>query len=135
MIELVVFDMAGTTVHEGDAVNASFRAALARAGIQADPAVVNTVMGLHKPEAIRRLLSYAGRSLPEEAVMAIHEDFVKRMREYYATDPAVREVPGSATVFGKLRSAGIRIALNSGFSRPVVDVLLARLRLASAGGN
>ncbi len=127
MIELVVFDMAGTTVHEGDAVNASFRAALARAGIQADPAVVNTVMGLHKPEAIRRLLSYAGRSLPEEAVMAIHEDFVKRMREYYATDPAVREVPGSATVFGKLRSAGIRIALNSGFSRPVVDVLLARL--------
>ena len=28
MIELVVFDLAGTTVYDGDAVNASFRATL-----------------------------------------------------------------------------------------------------------
>ena len=33
MIELVVFDLAGTTVYDGDGVAASFRAALALAGL------------------------------------------------------------------------------------------------------
>ena len=75
MIDLVVFDMAGTTVHDGDAVNASFRAALAAAGVQADPAVVNTVMGLHKPEAIRILLDGAGQSTAAAHVAAIHDDY------------------------------------------------------------
>ncbi|MCI0463346.1 MAG: HAD family hydrolase [Gemmataceae bacterium] len=153
MIELVVFDMAGTTVYDGDAVNNSFRAALlcqaaslvrgcqpaagsqpgreagtlAGAGVEADPALVNTVMGLPKPEAIRRLLAAAGRPSPEGAVAAIHEDFVKRMRHYYTTDPAVREVPGAADTFAVLRRAGIKVALNTGFNRAVVEVLLARL--------
>jgi beta-phosphoglucomutase-like phosphatase (HAD superfamily) len=74
VIELVVFDMAGTTVYDGDAVNESFRAALAAFGIGADPAFVNTVMGLHKPEAIRILLDRAGRTPAAGEVEAIHDD-------------------------------------------------------------
>ena len=54
MIELVVFDMAGTTVADSDAVNASFRAALSGAGIEANPVAVNAVMGLAKPYMDRR---------------------------------------------------------------------------------
>jgi phosphonatase-like hydrolase len=127
MIDLVVFDMAGTTVHDGDAVNASFRAALSAGGVEVDPAAVNTVMGLHKPEAIRILLAGANRLFSEEEVLAIHEDFVRRMRDYYATDPSVREVPGAAAVFAVLRRAGIKVALNTGFNRAVTEVLLARL--------
>src|SRR2546421_11217780 len=109
MIELVVFDMAGTTVYDGNAVNNSFCAALAAVGVEADAALVNTVMGLPKPEAIRRLLTEAGRgerrgvSPPVWEVDAIHEDFVRRMRHYYATDPSVREVPGAAATFAVLR--------------------------------
>lgn len=129
MIELVVFDMAGTTVYDGDAVNASFRAALAARGIDADPAVVNTVMGLPKPEAIRILLEQFGQSITpsEETINAIHEDFTKRMRQYYATDPSVREIPGASAAFAALRQAGIKVALNTGFFRPIVDALLTRL--------
>jgi phosphonatase-like hydrolase len=127
VIELVVFDMAGTTVYDGDAVNSSFRAALAAVGVAADPAVVNTVMGLPKPEAIRRLLVEAGRSPTSEEIHSILADFEKRMRSYYATDPAVREIPGAAAAFATLRNAGIKVALNTGFSRAVADVLLDRL--------
>jgi phosphonatase-like hydrolase len=127
MIELVVFDMAGTTVHDGDAVNSSLRAALAAAGIEVDRAAVNTVMGMPKPEAIRRLLAWAGRSSIEGEVAAIHDDFVGRMRDYYATDTSIREVPGAAATFAALRQAGIKVALNTGFNRAVVEVLLARL--------
>src|SRR5262245_2644122 len=131
MIELVVFDMAGTTVYDGDAVNASFRATLAAWGIAADPAVVNTVMGLPKPEAIRILLDRGGAAHAvtptAETIDAIHEDFTRRMRAYYATDPAVREIPGAAAAFAALRRAGVKVALNTGFFRPVADMLLTRL--------
>jgi phosphonatase-like hydrolase len=131
MIELVVFDMAGTTVYDGDAVNASFRAALAAAGVEADSAAVNAVMGLPKPEAIRLLLEQFGRprgvAPSADRLQAIHADFTRRMRDYYATSPAVREVPGAAAAFAALRRAGLKVALNTGFSRPIADVLLARL--------
>src|SRR5262245_58727150 len=131
MIELVVFDLAGTTVHDGDAVNASFRATLAARGIEAEVAAVNAVMGLPKPEAIRILLERFGRrpgvTPSVEEINAIHEDFTGRMRSYYASDPAVREVPGATTTFAALRRAGIKVALNTGFFRPIASVLLERL--------
>jgi phosphonatase-like hydrolase len=127
MIELVVFDMAGTTVYDGDAVNAAFRAALAGADIKAAPASVNAVMGLHKPEAIRILLKEVGRHFLDSDVDALHEDFVRRMRDYYATDPTVREIPGASAAFAALRRAGMKIALNTGFNRAIADVILTRL--------
>ena len=99
-IELVVFDIAGTTVDDGDAVNRSFRAALARAGLAVSHAAANSVMGLPKPEAIRILLEQFGRPcgvLPTaENIDAIHKDFSTHMCGYYATDPGVREIPGAA---------------------------------------
>jgi phosphonatase-like hydrolase len=127
MIELVVFDMAGTTVEDGDAVNASFRAALSGFGIVVDPATVNAVMGLPKPQAIRNLLTGTGRPFSDVQVNVIHEDFVRRMREYYTIDPSVREVPGASASFLALRSAGIKVALNTGFSRAISATVLARL--------
>ena len=136
MIELVVFDIAGTTVHDGDAVNASLRASLAAWGIETDLAAANAVMGLPKPEAIRILLERFGRprglgSSPA-SIHAIHEDFARRMCDYYTTDPAVHEIPGAAAAFATLRRAGIKVALDTGFSRPIADILLARLGWSSA---
>jgi phosphonatase-like hydrolase len=127
MIELVVFDMAGTTVYDGDAVNASFRAALDAAGIKADSAAVNAVMGLHKPEAIRILLTQVGREFTDADVDRLHDDFVKRMLHYYSADPAVREIPGASSAFAALRRRGIKIALNTGFNRAIADAILKRL--------
>lgn len=125
-IELVVFDMAGTTVHDSDGVSSCFREALATAGVTAGPAAVRAVMGLPKPEAIRLLGCGA------ENVEAVHRDFVERMRRYYATDPAVREEPGASAVFAELRRAGVKVALNTGFSRDIVEVILTRLGWAAA---
>jgi phosphonatase-like hydrolase len=127
MIELVVFDMAGTTVHDGDAVNASLRAALAGRGIDVDAALVNGVMGLPKPEAIRILLERCAQPTSPRHIAAIHDDFTGRMREFYATAPDVHEIPGAAATFGALRHAGIKVALNTGFFRPIADALLTRL--------
>ncbi|MGL4554983.1 MAG: phosphonatase-like hydrolase [Gemmataceae bacterium] len=124
MIELVVFDIAGTTVHDGDGVASAFRAALAGAGVHPEPAAVTAVMGVRKPDAIRTLLAQAGKA---GDVAAIHADFVRRMIDFYRTSPDIREVPGAAAAAAELRRAGVKVALNSGFSRDIVDVILTRL--------
>jgi phosphonatase-like hydrolase len=127
-IELVVFDMAGTTVYDGNAVGNCFRATLAAAGLEVDPSVVKTVMGLPKPEALRRLIEASPSSAAlRERVTPIHEDFVARMRHYYASDSTIHEVPGASATFAALRRAGIKCALNTGFSRAIASVLIDRL--------
>jgi phosphonatase-like hydrolase len=127
-IELVVFDMAGTTVYDGDSVARCFQAAMAAAGVHVDRQQANAVMGIPKPEAIRRLV--AASPLASELLLsvdAIHDDFIARMKDFYRRDPGVREVQGSGRVFARLQSAGIRVALNTGFGREIADVLLQRL--------
>ena len=135
MIELVVFDMAGTTVEDGNAVNASFQAALSSAGVDVDSSSVNAVMGLAKPEAIRLLLAGAGREVSDAEADAIHADFVRRMCKHYASDPAVREVPGAAAVFSALRHGGIKVALNTGFSRKICSSGAVAPELARPHGD
>src|SRR5262245_1137494 len=119
MIELVVFDMAGTTVRDQDEVGGCLRAALSAAGVAVEVAAADAVMGVPKPEAIRRLLTGAGRVDLLAEVDRIHADFVARMRHHYATHPEVGEMPGAAAVFAELRRAGVKVALDTGFCRDV----------------
>jgi phosphonatase-like hydrolase len=127
---LVVFDMAGTTVcDDGGTVARCLVDALAEFGYGVTPAAANGLMGLPKPEAINRLLA-AYVPDPEERnalVPDVHDAFLGRMVQYYRTDPGVRAVDGAEATFARLRAAGVRVALDTGFSREVVDVILDRL--------
>ena len=125
-IALVVFDMAGTTVHDEDYVSASFREALAAAGVTVTPDQVKAVMGYRKIQAVRTLLEQHKAEEDLDAA-AIHDDFLKRMNTFYATSPAVREVEGASDAFRRLKAAGVRVALNTGFSRSTADVIIERL--------
>lgn len=127
MIDLVVFDMAGTTVFDGDAVNAAFRDTLAAWDLVLPSAVIDSVMGLPKPVAVRILLNHAGRPATDADVDALHTAFTARMIDYYRTAPDVREVPGAAAVFAELRAKGVKVALDTGFFRPIAAVVLERL--------
>ena len=126
--DLVVFDMAGTTVEDRGSVNRCLREALNAVGIVVDPQEVNSVMGLPKPEAIRILLSKsADRARFLDRLNAIYLDFVRRMIDFYEHDPSVVEVPGCSRVFETLRRAGIKIGLDTGFSREIADRIVKRL--------
>jgi phosphonatase-like hydrolase len=129
-ITLVVFDLAGTTVEDNDAVNRCLREALGAWRLDVSPERINAVMGIPKPVAIRQLAE--GTPLADQ-IDAIHADFVARMNRYYAEDPSVTEVSGAAETFASLRRAGIKVALNTGFSRDITRTLLARLGWERAG--
>jgi phosphonatase-like hydrolase len=126
-IELVIFDMAGTTINDDDGVNRCLRAALDHVGVAATREAVNQVMGIPKPEALRQLIERYERPDLLAQIDAIHGDFVRRMIDFYRTDPSVHEIAGAAETFRRLRTAGIKVALDTGFTRDIADVVLARL--------
>jgi phosphonatase-like hydrolase len=126
--QLVIFDLAGTTVHDPGAVNRCVLEALRAAGLDAHPAEIDAVMGLPKPEAFRLLIGKApGGAEALGRLDAIHADFVARMLAYYPTDPAVVEVEGISRIFSDLRKSGVRVGLNTGFSREITRAILDRL--------
>lgn len=127
-ISLVVFDMAGTTVNDEDSVTRCVQAALEAVGVAVTVADVNEVMGIPKPEAIRRLIGNSPRRRElSDRIDEIHRDFVSRSVRFYQTDDSVREVPGAARTFQALKAAGIRVALNTGFDRSIARTILDRL--------
>ena len=127
--QLVIFDIAGTTVHDGDAVGTCLRAALDHvAGLAFDRDEVNAVMGIPKPVAIRGLLEgRLGRAAEAARVEAVHRDFERRMLAHYHTSEDVKEVPGASDVFDALRRRGVKVALDTGFGRAITDGVLGRL--------
>jgi phosphonatase-like hydrolase len=125
---LVIFDLAGTTVHDPGAVNRCFLEAMQAAGLAADPAEIDAVMGLPKPEAFRLLIGKApGGAEALGRLDEIHADFVARMLDYYRTDPEVGEVEGVSRLFADIRKSGVLVAVNTGFSREITRTILDRL--------
>lgn len=134
-IRLVVFDVAGTTVHDGGgAVQRAMRDAIGVTGLMLRDGAMDGVTGMAKPQAIRTLLEGHGRDELVPQVDAIHDDFVSRMRRYYREDRAVMPVAGATATFAALRAAGVKVALNTGFSRAILDEVLDRLDWAGPEG-
>jgi phosphonatase-like hydrolase len=132
-IELVVFDMAGTTVAEGGAVYRCLRETLSHAGLEVSAEAVKEVKGMAKNEALRLLVERSeGRDQFLDRLPELHRDFVNRICDFYRTSSSVSEMPGASETFRRLHAAGIMVALNTGFSRDIVDSLLERLGWAES---
>src|SRR5262249_25143594 len=114
-IELVVFDMAGTTVSEGGAVYQCLRDTLTANGLETSTEALQEVKGMDKYEALRILIE---RSSMREQLLpglnAIHEDFVERMIEFYRADPPVVDAPGASGTFRRPRLARRTVTLVPG---------------------
>jgi phosphonatase-like hydrolase len=127
-LELVVFDVAGTTVVDDDNVADALREALLDVGVETGRDACVSVMGLAKPAALRALCADRVESHDLARVVAsAHGCFVERMIHHYSTSAGVRAIDGAEATFEALREEGIAVALDTGFSRPVLDAILLRL--------
>lgn len=128
-VQLVVFDMAGTTVKDADEVMACFLAAAAATGLEAEAAQVNPMMGWPKKRVFQTLwAAQIGEQHPHYAtqVEASYQRFKAVLEHHYQTQP-VEPTEGCLEVFEWLRSRQIKVALNTGFYREVTDIILHRL--------
>jgi phosphonatase-like hydrolase len=121
---LVVLDLVGTTVRADDAVPNAFAAALAAEGVSVTPAQLHAVRGATKRIALERLLP----DVPDRLARAerAYARFRAELLEAYAPGH-VSEVPGAARLVQRLRAAGVRVVLNTGFDRALTSHLLAVL--------
>lgn len=122
-IELVVLDLAGTTVQDGGQVPDAFAAALAGYGVHVSGDEIAHVRGASKRQAIRDLLQARGvrSELCDEVYATFREDLERR----YAR--SATPIPGAAHTMTWLRAQGVRVALNTGFDRNTTHALLAAL--------
>jgi phosphonatase-like hydrolase len=127
-IQLVVFDIAGTTVIDHGNINQAFRDAFLAAGLTVQPEDVNKVMGYKKIEAIQIILhQYNQPLLPGHTVETIHTDFTNRMVRYYEATPILEPFPYAEKIFSWLNGIGVKVALDTGFTRPITQSILNRL--------
>jgi phosphoglycolate phosphatase-like HAD superfamily hydrolase len=129
-IQLVVFDLAGTTVKDNKDVHRVLQSALAKNNVAVSIYDANQVMGIPKPVAIRQLLEkrYDGSNpITERWIEKIHQDFVIEMIRFYEEDKSVGEKEGVSETFKALKKMGIKVAVDTGFDRPITTPLFERL--------
>jgi len=128
MVQLVVFDLAGTTVKENFDVQRTLKNAFKKIDIEISIEQASQVMGIPKPIAIRQLLeSIKHPSISSGLIQSIHADFVREMILFYKNDSTVEENEGVSETFQTLKNHGIKVIVDTGFDRPIVDALLQRL--------
>ena len=130
---LAVFDMAGTTVADDNAVGIAFQQAFRNNGYEITLEDVNPLMGYHKPLAIQMVLERLGEEFDEDTVAVIHDDFVNEMIDYYQYDPAVKPLPAVEEVFLELKEKGISVTLNTGFPHEIAETILKRFQWKERG--
>jgi len=126
-VQLVVFDMAGTTVKDDGLVERAFALAADRTGItssaeQREEALdyVRETMGQSKIEVFRALTG------DEDVAVRANEAFEVAYSELVAS-VGVEAIPGAAEVMRELRDGGVKVVLTTGFSRVTLDALLDAL--------
>lgn len=127
---MVVFDIAGTTVRDNGSVAEAFISAFRDFGFDIPLPEVKKVMGFRKIDAITLLLEkFSAESAGDEILIdRIHTRFIDKMIDFYRNDEALAPFPHTEEVFASLHGKGIRIALNTGFTRSITDTILHRLR-------
>lgn len=129
-IKLVVFDMAGTTVADHNYVGRAFANAMEQNGYAVPAELINPIMGYKKPVAIRMLLNEIELDtarITDERIEKIHDDFVENMKSFYRSYKELAPLPGVEEAFGILRGKGVKIGLDTGFSKDIVDIIIERL--------
>ncbi len=135
-IKLVVFDIAGTTVKDDQDVTKAFQSALRKSHYEVPLELIDPLMGYEKTLAIRQILrlhEHNDAKITNELVDKIHKEFVKQMILYYQTSPGIVPLPNVEETFSSLKEMGVKIGINTGFSRDIAETITNRLQWVEKG--
>lgn len=125
-LDLVAFDMAGTTIDDHGLVYDALRDSVIEAGATLLEADLQTWMGTDKLTAIGALLRLGGGDPTQ--IQATFERFRVILAKSYLLNPPVA-LPGVADTLAELQARGIRTSLTTGFSDDVALPMLESLGL------
>jgi len=134
MITLLSCDVAGTTVDEGNLVYSVLHEVVAEFGAVISHDVLRGWTGIEKRWAIRNLLELGGVEAGDARVDAAFERFSELLETTYRENPPA-PVAGVEEFFRRVRAAGVKVALTTGFTTPVTTSLLAGLGWTVGDGD
>ena len=126
-ILMVVFDMAGTTVDEGNVVYRTLHKAIEKyCPTVSFEDVLVWGAGKEKLQAIRETLNGTNNDLSEENIQIIFQDFLQLLDKAYEH---LMVIPTSNTerLFQELKDLGILVVLNTGYNYPTAVSLIQKL--------
>lgn len=129
-IDLVVFDIAGTTVKDHGEVVTALAKAMAKFKYMVPASKIRPLMGYQKPVAIKMLLEIyelEASLITNELVDDIHEEFLHLMLSYYEITNELQALPFVEEVFAWLHENGVKVGLDTGFSANITDTIINRL--------
>ena len=126
-VDLVVFDMIGTTVTASERIPEAFERAFEAEGIRLTPDDIQTIRGRSKIDAIRELLTkHRDELAATEATDTVYASFRRFLLDRYRTGP-LGPIAGATAAFAWCRANGIGVALTTGFDRELATLLVGRL--------
>ncbi|GAA4450023.1 phosphonatase-like hydrolase [Nibrella saemangeumensis] len=128
-IQLVVFDMAGTTLTDHHEVERCFAQAATQTGLIVSEERILAMQGLSKRYVFETLWKeHLGEENPalKTRVDRSYQTFTEILEHHYLTH-AITPTEGCLEAFDYLHTKGIAIALTTGFYRKVTNIILDRL--------
>lgn len=128
-IDLVIFDLAGTTIEDRGEVLSAFKFALEKNHIPISADFLQKWRGASKKEVLRQCLEEQfGKDSPDipRRVDQVYGDFRFLLEDLYLRKGA-SPIPGAVETFNRLRERNVRIALTTGFYRKVADLILRQV--------
>ena len=128
--QLVVFDMAGTTIQDNSNVAEAFMYAMQKHGYPISKQQADKVMGYKKMIAINDLLqsNYPGSIIESENLInEIHDTFIETMIDFYEHAKEILPMESAESIFTWLQDNDIKVALNTGFSKLITDTIMERI--------
>jgi phosphonoacetaldehyde hydrolase len=124
-VTAVVFDWAGTTVDHGSlAPVRTLQKLFAGRGMEVTEEEARRDMGVHKKDHIRAILRARIGAPPDEGeVESLFAAFIPMQMDCLVAYSAV--IPGVPATVEELRARGIKIGSTTGYTRPMLDLLLA----------
>ncbi|MDO6813179.1 phosphonatase-like hydrolase [Tenacibaculum soleae] len=126
-LQMVVFDMAGTTVDEQNVVYKTLHKSIVAANVEVSlETVLKYGAGKEKHQAIKDILKYLKSDKIKESEL-IFNNFKQLLSIAYAT-LEVKPIKGVEKFLLDLRSEGIKVVLNTGYDRKTATLLIEKLK-------
>jgi phosphonatase-like hydrolase len=130
IIELVVFDISGTTVKDKGEITQAFAQTFSEKNYIVPSEKIAAVMGYKKTDAIRTLLQEFAPDksvITEDYIDHMHEFFIDSMISYYKNSGELEAMPYAEETFSFLRNNNIKIGLDTGFFSNITNVIIEHL--------
>jgi phosphonatase-like hydrolase len=126
-VEMVIFDMAGTTINEDNIVYKTLQKAINSFGIEVDLLSVLAIgAGQEKLNAIQDIIKAHGNETDLDKADAIFKSFLAMLATAYE-EFAIEAMKNAESVLLSLRNKNVLVVLNTGYDKNTANFILEKI--------